>query len=113
MSWFNKVNPVVASKDRRIAELEAEIKRYSDALQSERDALKDSSRSAPFSFDFKAVKAFSVERNINGVLPVTVIGYLLPIVTDGKETFAVEEWYLHCDDQRHEEIVRSFEESRQ
>jgi hypothetical protein len=112
MSWFNKVNPVIAQHNRRIEELERELQRYKDALQEERDQIKRSSRSAPFSFDFNSVKAFSVERNLDGNLPVTVIGYLLPIVTDGKETFAVKEWYLHCDDARHEEIIQAFKETR-
>jgi hypothetical protein len=36
---------------------------------------------------------------------------MLPIVSDGKETFAVKEWYLHCDEKQHEAVVKAFKES--
>lgn len=121
MRWFSKINPVdIAEKDRRIEELEQEIQRYSDALSAERKKMEEftnATRSATFSFDFNTVKAFSVERNVSGGLPCTIIGYLLPepvSVTEGDITTkdVVREWYLYCDEKQHEEIVKSFKESR-
>jgi hypothetical protein len=121
MSWFSKINPVdIAEKNRRIDELERELARYRDALEGERAKLKtiqESVRSENFEFDFNAVKAFSVERNIKDGVPCTIIGYLLPepvTITEGEYTTkdVVREWYLYCDDKQHETIIKSFKESR-
>jgi hypothetical protein len=112
MTWFSKINPVdITEKNRRIEQLERELIAANGALKDMIDASRNESRSATFCFDFKAVKAFSVERNIDGKLPVTIIGYMLPVVSDGKETFAVKEWYLHCDEKQHEAVVKAFKES--
>ena len=124
MGWFDKINPVdIAEKNRRIDELEREIKRYSEALAQERKSFEeykktidDNARAANFSFDFKAVKVFSVERNNDKGYPCTIIGYLLPepVNLDGivASRNAVKEWYLHCDDKQHEAIVKAFKESQ-
>lgn len=122
ISWFNKINPVdIAEKNRRINDLEQELTRMGNALSEERSLvrrLQESYRSDSFEFDFKAVKAFSVERNLDTKnLPVTVIGYLLPepvTTTEGETTIkdVVREWYLHCDQKQHEYIVKAFKDSR-
>lgn len=125
MSWFNKINHVDTSdKDRRIEELEREIDRYSEALARERTNIEEFkqtivnvARESTFSFDFKAVKVFSIERNIKNQLPCTIIGYLLPepvVVTEGNTTTkeVVREWYLYCSDTQHEQLVKEFKESR-
>jgi hypothetical protein len=64
----------------------------------------DEVRNEKVSFDFKAVKAFSVERLKNEKGTVTVIGYILK--------GAVKEWYLYCSSDQHERLVKEFEESR-
>jgi hypothetical protein len=64
----------------------------------------DEVRNEKVSFDFKAVKAFSVERLTNEKSAVTVIGYILK--------GAVKEWYLYCSSDQHERLVKEFEESR-
>jgi hypothetical protein len=110
MIWFSrKVDSV--STDSRVERLELELQSAKAAYQTLVNQYRDESRSADFCFNFNAVKAFSVERNIDGVLPVTVIGYMVPCVSDGKETFAIKEWFLHCDDAQHKNIVAAFKES--
>ena len=121
MSWFNKINGIDTSDKDRINELERELTRSNNALAEERlfvKRLQDSSRSVSFEFDFKALKAFSVERNLDTKnLPVTIIGYLLPehvTTTEGETTITdvVREWYLHCDEKQHELVIKAFKESR-
>ena len=120
-SWEKKNSSVdVAEKTRQIDALERELTRLGNALAEERlviKTLQDATRSSSFAFDFTAVKAFSVERNLDAKnLPVTIIGYLLPepvVVTEDTTTTkdVVREWYLHCDEKQHEAIVKAFKES--
>ena len=58
----------------------------------------------PVSFDFKAVKVFSVERMWNDCGAYTLIGYVL-----NDET---QEWNLYCSSEQHERLVKEFQESR-
>jgi hypothetical protein len=120
MGFFNCVAKVsLTEKNRRIEELEKELKRYADALGEERKKLEqinNAARSSSFVFDFNAVKVFSIERNTSTGIPKTIIGYLLPepvVVTDGETSTkdVVREWYLECDDKQHEIIVKAFKES--
>lgn len=54
-----------------------------------------------FSFNFKKINAFSVERiNKDGSL-CTIIGYLL-----GEE---VRQWYFYCSDEMHNSLVEEFD----
>lgn len=119
MSWF-KDKPV-DDVDRRLDELEIEFARKCNEvteLQAKIRAYEDATRSATFSFDFGAVKAFSIERNVgNNNMPVTIIGYLLPepvVVTEGETTTkdVVREWYMYCDEKQHEALVKAFKDSR-
>lgn len=122
MMWSWEKSPVnIAEKTRRIEELEIELARKTNEtvdLKSKLDKVISDARSVSFAFDFKAVKAFSVERNIgNDGIPVTIIGYMLeePVVVSEGETTTkdvVREWYLNCDDKQHEAIVKAFKESR-
>jgi predicted RNase H-like nuclease (RuvC/YqgF family) len=114
--WSWEKNGDIAEKNQRIDSLENELTRKCNEVVHLKDKIKDLtdvSRSSTFFFDFTAVKAFSVERNI-GVdgMPNTIIGYLLPVVSDGNVHHDVKEWYLKCDDKQHESIVKSFKESR-
>ena len=120
MSWFNKDTPE-DNIDERMRNLEVELTRVlneNTELKAKVKAYEDATRSATFSFDFNAVKAFSVERNIgNGNMPVTIIGYLLPepvVVTEGETTTkdVVREWYMYCDEKQHEALVKAFKDSR-
>jgi hypothetical protein len=53
-------------------------------------------------FDFKSMKAFSVEREFNGKGPVTIIGYVKP------GTQEIGEWRLNCNSLQHERLVTEF-----
>lgn len=119
--WNCKSKPAdTVDKDRRIQELEQELTRRTNDVTNLQSRLKDienSCRSASFEFDFKAVKVFSVERNIKDNLPCTIIGYLLPepaVFTEDNVTTkeVVREWYLYCDEKQHEALIKAFKESR-
>lgn len=56
------------------------------------------------SFDFKAVKVFSVEREWDTRGSRTNIGYVL--------NDEVHQWHLFCSDEQHERLVKEFERSR-
>ena len=123
MSWYNfsKITPVYNTEnDLRIDDLEIDLSRKTNEvaeLKLQISKITDATRSSTFWFDFSAVKAFSVERNINNKdLPVTIIGYMLQepvVVTEDTTTTkdVVREWYLHCDETQHELIVKAFKES--
>ena len=70
--------------------------------------------SAEAHFDFKNMRVFSVERNANNNRPCTIIGYLLkePVLSsDGEmivEKDVVREWYLYCNEERHQQLVDQF-----
>ena len=123
MSWYNfsKITPVYNTEnDLRIDDLEIDLSRKTNEvaeLKLQISKITDATRSSTFWFDFSAVKAFSVERNIdNKDLPVTIIGYMLQepvVVTEDTTTTkdVVREWYLNCDETQHELIVKAFKES--
>lgn len=56
-------------------------------------------------FDFKSMKAFSVEREFNGKGPVTIIGYVKP------GTQEIGEWRLNCNSLQHERLVAEFKKA--
>ena len=95
----------------RVNELEHQIKRYQDRLESE-------FARASFSVDWDAMNVFSIERNNNGLDGhKTILGYLLsePYTTsDGSvtSTDVVREWSLYCSHQEHERLVVEFNEYR-
>jgi hypothetical protein len=118
MGWFSKKVPKVLT-DASINEVD-DLKRQIECMKRKYDEAQEmihkfqtATRSASFSFDFKAVPVFSVERNVGcDGMPVTVIGYTLPAIVEGKETYVVKEWYLNCDEANHERLVSEFQEVR-
>lgn len=90
-----------------VAQLEQRCKELADLVNGQ-------VVSAPVHFDFKNMKAFSVERNVNNGKPCTIIGYLLqePVLSSDGEMIVqkdiVKEWYLYCNDERHAELVEQF-----
>lgn len=122
MFWFCKKktddqleNALLSKSEltKKVEKLEAELKAHKDHFENINNAI----RASNFSFDFKAVKAFSIERNIHNNLPVTIIGYFLPearvIENDGVVTNdIVREWYLYCSQEQHEKLVEQFDASR-
>lgn len=84
--------------------------------QSFIDKINDDIGKSSFVFDFKGMKVFSVERNISDNRPVTIIGYLLPEPFTTEENGVVtkdtiREWFLYCDQERHEKLVEEFKKS--
>lgn len=86
-------------------------------LREKFEAVKASGTKVPFEFDFKAMRAFSIERNFNKGEPCTIIGYLQDetenatdangyarILTNTK----VREWYLYCDETNHKRLATEF-----
>lgn len=118
--FWNKVKETVAPDTEKqdlkskIALLEGKLKWYEEYNK----VLEDSARSAPIGIDFQKLNVFSVERNINqDKLPFTIVGYLIetPYKDDSgmvRYTKQVKEWFYHCDDERHQQLVKEFEEHK-
>ena len=111
------------SKQRKIDKLELENANLLEDIQILKDRLSrreektknlsevlDEVYKSSFSFDFKGGKAFSIERihdwddDIDGYLPVTVIGY---IKQEG-ENEVVGEWRFYCSQKEHDRLVSEF-----
>ena len=94
------------------------LKEENERLQKEVNRLLNlingSIASAEAYFDFKNMRVFSVERNGHDNKPCTIIGYLLrePVLSsDGEmivEKDVVREWYLYCNEERHQQLVDQF-----
>ena len=94
--------------------LESEIKDLERELQYKKEEVnrlrqivddqKKQVRNELVSFDFNAVKTFSVEREWDSRGTHTTIGY---IIND-----EVKQWVFHCSEDQHERLVKEFEESR-
>lgn len=123
MFWFCKKktdeqleNALLSKSEltKKVEKLEQEVKNYEEVLKRINTEIPASS----FSFDFDAVKVFSIERNINDNRPVTIIGYFLPeariveqegnVVTND----VVREWYLYCNQEQHEKLVEEFRKAK-
>lgn len=88
-----------------IKELQREILRLKDTLEETQRIVANVKReisNCEFSFDFANINAFSIERNFDNNLPVTVIGFL---TNDKNET---KEWYLYCSTEQHQRLVEQF-----
>ena len=88
------------------------LKRSNDAYRSR---VEGEMQTASFSLDWDSMKAFSIERNWGNGYPTTIIGYMLsePAVhTEGSVTYrdVVREWTLHCSYEKHEQLVKEFNE---
>lgn len=93
--------------------LEEQCQRLTDQLNK----LEESCRNSKCSFNFKAVNAFSIERNWNDGVESTIIGYTLDeqiIHNDGRiiDKSTVKEWYLYCSREQHEKLVQEFNEHK-
>lgn len=113
-NFFKKPKAVVEDKKSTREELlENEIVNLKHYIAS----LEDKARKCTFSFDFKAVNAFSVERNWNNGKVCTVVGYTVDEQTihDGGKILdkqIVKEWYLYCSEEQHEKLVKEFNEHK-
>jgi len=90
-----------------IESLKLELKWKKEEVDRLRQTLEDQKKHARnelVSFDFKAVKAFSVERELGSRGIHTTIGY---IVND-----EVKQWVFFCSEEQHERLIKEFEKSR-
>lgn len=77
------------------------------SMQRHFDAITSKQHSCAASVDFVTMKAFSIERNIKDGFPVTIIGYWKS--EDDKKKLG--EWYIYCDENIHEKLVKQFDEA--
>lgn len=111
-----EINKLCETYEQKLAQQAKQI----DALIKEReDAKKGDVATSTFSADFARMNAFAIERNVSGTTRevCTIIGYTLkePVVfTDGNvsEKDVVREWYLYCNQEQHEKLVKEFNEYR-
>jgi hypothetical protein len=77
-----------------------EVDRLREILENE----KKQTRNELVSFDFNAVKVFSVEREWDSRGTHTTIGYII--------NNEVKQWALYCSEEQHVRLVKEFEQSR-
>lgn len=109
------INPAIHSK----LKVEFEnLKKENDKLKSinttYQTRYEHEENNASFSIDWNAMKVFSVERNFVGV-PRSILGYMLSapaVYTEKSVTYNddVREWTLQCSAEKHEELVKEFNE---
>jgi hypothetical protein len=97
---------------KKIAKLEDEILDLKRDLETRRAEINDlrsllkgekaKVRDEECVFDFKLLKAFSVERQWDSHGPKTIIGYIKP------GTQEIGEWTFYCNNVRHERLVAEF-----
>lgn len=95
--------------EKRIAELEAAIKRHNDHVY---EAARKDVATSSFAVDFETMNAFSIERLIENSTSKTVIGYLTTDRVAGEmgntEKKTVREWTFYCSHEEHERLVKEF-----
>ena len=124
-------------KTSKTKELEREIRRLEHLVKAHETAynelvefydkrnkeLEDDVRKLPVSINFGAMDVVSVERTLhNGVMPVTVVGYKnnervidekcngTTKVSVSTTNSKVKEWYLQCNEDIHNDLVKQFNE---
>ena len=118
--WFCKDQSAEVTKLRnRAKELEVALIRKTNELSEANArlrAVEDEVSKAPVAIDFDTMRVFSIERSISNNRPCTIIGYYVndPVLSaDGEmvvDRDQVKEWTLSCNNQRHEELVKKFNE---
>lgn len=99
----------------QIEDLKKENEKLQYAVDAYKKRLESEMANASFAIDWEAMKVFSVERMWENGLPKTVLGYMLSepvVVTEGEVTTkdVVREWTLYCSAEKHEELVKEFNE---
>lgn len=115
------INPITHSNLKvELEEIKKENERLKYANEAYQKRLVGEMETASFGIDWDAMKVFSIERLWENGLPKTILGYMLsePAVhTEGEAgeqrvTFkdVVREWTLYCSAEKHEELVKQFNE---
>lgn len=99
-----------------------DLKEENDQLTAELESLKkvlaginNDITSATAIIDFDSMRVFSIERLVDKNRPTTVIGYWMaePCICEGEVVGSkdvLQQWYLFCNNDRHEDIVKQFKE---
>lgn len=99
--WKNQYDAMLEIKQLNNNNYKNKIKELEDKIET---LYSEELENSEFEFDFKAVKAFSVERiNRNGK-PETIIGYI--VNEAGNEI--VKEWTFECSFTQHQKLVEQF-----
>lgn len=98
-------------------ELKAENQKLKDRLDNLEKVLaeinSDLTKAKPV-IDFDLMRIFSIERLVNDNKPCTIIGYFIaePVLSSDGEMIVqkdvVHQWYLYCNNERHEELISDF-----
>jgi hypothetical protein len=102
--------------DKKVKHLTQELEQRDKVIQALREEIQDlrqnrltqqeqEIRDSEFSVDWQRMRAFSIERNMHGNKPCTIIGYL-KLDKDNNE--CVGEWFLSCNAETHRRLVKEF-----
>lgn len=96
------------------ARLEKDVAHHEARCEELASMINNNVASSDVHFDFKSMRTFSVERNVHNGKPCTIVGYLLqePVLSSDGEMVVmkdvVREWYLYCNQERHQHLVEQF-----
>ena len=93
-------DPRIAELQNENAKLKSDIARYVAWF----DQVQSSAKKCSASVDFLAMNAFSIERITREDGPCTIVGYR----PNNDPSEKVKEWYIYCDDNVHENLVKQF-----
>lgn len=96
---IKNMTATISSYERQIAEKKTYLKELTGKIES---SLSDELKKSNFSFDFKRMNAFSVERikRKDDKFPITVVGYV--------HNNEVREWFFYCSLDAHDSLVEEF-----
>jgi hypothetical protein len=98
---INRLEDEIYDLKRDLETRRAEVNDLRSLLKGEKAKVRDSE----CVFDFKLMKAFSVERQWDSYGPKTIIGYIKP------ENSEIGEWVLYCNELQHERLVAEFKKA--
>ena len=115
------IDPIVHSDLKvQLEDLKKENEKLAYANDAYRKRLVGEMENASFAIDWDAMKVFSIERVWDNAIPKTILGYMLSepaIHTEGgggepHVTYKdiVREWTLYCSAEKHEQLVKEFNE---
>lgn len=115
--FFSRYNPAPYVDPKELddlkaenAELKARVAGFEKILA---EVNSDLTKAKPV-LDFDSMRIFSIERMANDNKPCTVVGYFIaePVLSSDGEMIVqkdvVHQWYLYCNNERHEELVNDF-----
>ena len=116
LQWFNKQEQShdLANKYAELTQAHKRLQEECDGLRKHIEELNSETRMAKPIIDFDSMRVFSIERMVHNGAPTTIIGYWLqePVMSNDGEMIVmrdiVKEWYLHCNSDRHVELVAQY-----